>query len=227
MNFRATLWLTLSLFIMMLGAGVASGYVGYFMGSEALKAVTQPDINSEDRLPNKQPKGGTHKGLKIINEKDILVKVYNQIHSQKQNQSFTPKSQTQTQANLVDHDSESKQIDPTLFPIVDRVKGVTLEVFNAKFQRGSLLLGINLKNESSQPVRFLYSFLDVRDDEGRYISSISDGLPGDLPPNGQNFRGALRIPMALLENTRNISLTLTDYPEQNLKLKLPKIPVSR
>ncbi|MDJ0594842.1 MAG: hypothetical protein QNJ72_33510 [Pleurocapsa sp. MO_226.B13] len=80
MKIRVNLWLTILLFLMMLSGGVASGYVGYFMGREALKVVTQPDLNSEDLTRNQKPLGGKHKGLKIIKEKDILVKVNNLIN---------------------------------------------------------------------------------------------------------------------------------------------------
>ena len=67
MKIRVNLWLTIFLFLMMLAAGVVSSYVGYFMGREALKVVTQPEISSESGGNDKQPAGGNHKGLKIIN----------------------------------------------------------------------------------------------------------------------------------------------------------------
>ena len=82
MKIRVNLWLTIFLFLIMLAGGVASSYVGYFMGREALKVVTQPDINSEDSNRRQKPLGGKHKGLKIINEKDILIKVYNQVQAE-------------------------------------------------------------------------------------------------------------------------------------------------
>jgi hypothetical protein len=50
------------------------------MGSEALKVVTQPDINSSDKTMKETPVGGKYKGLKIIKEEDILKKVYNLIN---------------------------------------------------------------------------------------------------------------------------------------------------
>lgn len=65
---------------MMLLAGAASSYIGYFMGSQALKVVTQPDVNSRDRTLNQKPLGGKYKGLKIIKEEDILRKVYNLVN---------------------------------------------------------------------------------------------------------------------------------------------------
>lgn len=81
MRIRLNLWLTILLFIMMISGGLASSYIGYFMGREALKVVTQPDINSDDIAKNQKPIGGEHKGLKIIKEQDILTKVYKQMQA--------------------------------------------------------------------------------------------------------------------------------------------------
>ncbi|MBE9043726.1 hypothetical protein IQ255_04770 [Pleurocapsales cyanobacterium LEGE 10410] len=75
MKIRVNLWLTVFLFLLMLVAGGASSYVGYFMGREALKVVTQPDANSGDHTRNQKPLGGKHKGLKIIAEQDVLLQV--------------------------------------------------------------------------------------------------------------------------------------------------------
>ena len=75
MKIRVSFWLTIFLFLMMLSGGIASSCIGYFMGREALKVVTQPDINSEDSTKNQEPLGGEHKGLEIIKEQDILTKI--------------------------------------------------------------------------------------------------------------------------------------------------------
>ncbi|MEL6581738.1 MAG: hypothetical protein AAFQ14_18495 [Cyanobacteria bacterium J06621_12] len=80
MKIRVNLWLTIFLFLMMLLASVASSYIGYFMGSEALKVVTQPDINSDRTGANQKPLGGKYKGLKIIEEKQILREVYDVVN---------------------------------------------------------------------------------------------------------------------------------------------------
>ena len=79
MKVRVNLWLTAFLFLMMLTAGLVSSYVGYFMGREALKVVTQPEISNQNNSKG-DPAGGEHKGLKIIQEQDVLVKVYNSIN---------------------------------------------------------------------------------------------------------------------------------------------------
>ena len=127
------------------------------------------------------------------------------------------------------NNNESKQetILSGFVPIRDSSGGVTIEVSQAKFQGSSLILGVNLKNESSKSVRFLYNFMDVRDDQNRPLSTITEGLPGELPPNGKKFQGHLIVPLSLLNNSRNISLTLKDYPKQELELKLEKISITR
>jgi len=52
-------------------------------------------------------------------------------------------------------------------------------------------------------------------------------LPGELPPDGQEYSGTVSIPAALIENAQKLSLTLTDYPDQRLQLKMSEIPVAR
>ena len=80
MKIRVYMWLPILLFLMMLIAGAGSAYIGYFMGREALKVVTQPEIDS-DRDLDQKPLGGKHKGLKIIKEQDILVNVYDIVNA--------------------------------------------------------------------------------------------------------------------------------------------------
>jgi hypothetical protein len=104
MKIRVSLWLTITLFLMMLGAGVASGCLGYYMGREALKAVTQPDINSDEPIAKRKPIGGEYKGLKIIDEKEILVKVYNHIHAKENDLSWNGRpSEDGNETNLVQY----------------------------------------------------------------------------------------------------------------------------
>ena len=80
MKIRVNLWLPILLFLMMLIGGSLSAYIGYFMGREALKVVTQPEIDSDNNL-NQKPLGGKHKGLKLIKEQDVLVNVYNLVNA--------------------------------------------------------------------------------------------------------------------------------------------------
>ena len=86
---------------------------------------------------------------------------------------------------------------------------------------------VNFKNEGDKTVRFLSSFLDVTDDRGRALSANTEGLPWELPPNGKIFSGTVSISSALLDDVKKISMTLTDYPEQKLRLQMSDIPVNK
>jgi uncharacterized protein affecting Mg2+/Co2+ transport len=112
-------------------------------------------------------------------------------------------------------------------PIKSEDRGVTLEIRSANQEGGSLLLNVSLKNQGGNAVRFLYSFLNVTDEQGRTLSAITEGLPGELPANGQEYSGTVSIPTALIENAQRLSLSLTDYPDQKLQLKMSEIPVVR
>ncbi|MBE9169270.1 hypothetical protein IQ238_17650 [Pleurocapsales cyanobacterium LEGE 06147] len=225
MVLRSTLLLTLAILAMMLTAGTMSAYIGFVIGSQALRAITQPDL-STDRKSNKQQQvDGQHKGLTIIDEKEILSEVENKINV-KQKQSRL-KQQAKEEKKSVARIQQQQEAESSSFPLRDTAGGVTLEVLQAHRQGDSLLLDVNLKNEGSETVNFLYSFLELKDDRGRFISVIPDNLPGQLPANGQNFTGTLKIPTVLLDNAQSLSLTLTDYPAQKLELKLTNIPVTR
>ncbi|MEQ8995091.1 MAG: hypothetical protein RID53_01140 [Coleofasciculus sp. B1-GNL1-01] len=161
--------------------------------------------------------------------------------SESKSQSETQKPEESTtenqQSELEDESSESDVFNTEAsftssgsnqnLPLKSQDRGVTLEVRSANLQGGSLLLDVSLKNEGNNPVRFLYSFLNVTDDQGRALSAITEGLPGELPSNGEEFSGTVSIPTALLDDAKALSLTLTDYPDQKLKLKMSEIPVAR
>lgn len=84
-----------------------------------------------------------------------------------------------------------------------------------------------MQNKGKDSVRFLYSFLDVSDDKGRTLSASTEDLPSELPANGPSVSGTVSIPTALLDNVKRISLALTDYPAQKLRLEVSNIPVER
>lgn len=104
-------------------------------------------------------------------------------------------------------------------------KGVAFTVKSLHYSGGDLVIRVNIQNQGTTSVRFLYSFLDVTDDKGRTLSAITEGLPAELPPNSREFSGAINIPTALLDDVNKISLSLTDYPGQELKLYVADIPI--
>ncbi len=113
------------------------------------------------------------------------------------------------------------------FPIKTESEGVSLSVQSSRFSGGALELQVKMHNQGADTARFLYTFLDVTDDKGRTLSASTEGLPAELPPEGPTYTGRVKVPTALLDGVEKISLTLTDYPAQKLRLVIPNIPVER
>jgi hypothetical protein len=237
MKLNSTVALTLILLAMMLGAGFVSAMWGFTVGHEALKGVTQPDVRPTKKLADNQQTTADGEGVALLSEEDILVNVHAHIHGNDKDVPVDEQDaqlQNASQTEAADNDVEEAFATQTSFtstdlnlPVRSQDRGVTLEVRDVTQQGGSLLLDVSLKNEGSDTVRFLYSFLNVTDDRGRALSAITEGLPGELPANGKEFSGTVSIPTALLEDSEQLSLTLTDYPDQRLQLKMSEIPVAR
>lgn len=215
-----------------LGAGITTTILAYKFGSESLETVQFPEENPAQKLAIKN---SANQGFQIINEKKILVQVYDYVHAQKEaskNKKPQPKTSDNQQSSrlkekTVAQNSPSQLLSKTFVPIKVQNEGITMEVANIQEQQGSLLLSVNLQNDSHKDVKFLYSFLDIKDEKNRSISAITNGLPTDLPANGQSFSGEISIPLSLLNNSQKISLNLPNYPEQNLNLQIPAIPILR
>lgn len=236
MKLNSTLVLTLILLSLMLGAGFVSAMWGVAVGQAALKGVTQPDVRPTNKLAGNKRISTGKEGLAILPEKDILAKVKAQMNTKtkaSKDNKKKPAAKTNTQSTREKNPSEKSMLEaravnsPMEFPLKSQNQGVTLQLRSARQQGGSLLLNVSMKNESPSAVRFLYSFLNVTDDSGHAVSAVTEGLPGELPPNGEEFSGIVSIPTAMLENAKKLSLKLTDYPNQKLQLQMSEIPVAR
>jgi len=223
MNLKVTFLLILAILLLMIGAGGVSAYIGYVMGTEALKVVTQPEGAPEQSIDRKKPLGGDHKGLNIIDERKILINAYDHVNNKKSSADPISFLEEEPVLNLA---LQGDRILPDKFPIRAQSEGVTIEIIRARKEIRSVALDVSLQNKSDKPIRFLYSFLDVRDEQNRPISAIVDGLPGELPPNERKFRGTFIIPNTLLEKSQTISLSLQDYPDQKINLQLDSVPVA-
>ncbi|MGL5065498.1 MAG: hypothetical protein ACRC62_36475 [Microcoleus sp.] len=230
MALNSTVVLTLMLLTLMFGAGVTSSVWGFTLGREALKGTTQPDVRpTNSNTGGKQANPTSKDKVSILKEKDILKSVKARMEGR------DPEKIAQTNAKTEKASpkpapakkSAGSQTTSAKFPLNSRDGGVTLEVSAASLRGSSMLLDVSLKNEGSQAVRFLYSFLNVTDSQGRALSASAEDLPGELPPNGQVYYGTVSIPTALVENSKEISLTLTDYPGQKLQLQISGIPVAK
>lgn len=234
-KFLSPIILTLTFLGMMVTAAFISGLLGFNLGTEALRGVRQPESSPRKKIV-KQPSQNPSQQIKFISEREILVQVYNYIQSGektkiKKNTQLEPQtSKVESQEKESKSIAEAKKLESSTqssLPIRTEDQGVSLEVADSQYQGGSLLLTVNLSNKSDKSIRFLYSFLDVRDDKNRALSAITEGLPGELPAQSDKFTGNIRIPAVLLESAETISLSLTDYPDQKLELKLTDIPLGR
>ncbi|MEG3973217.1 hypothetical protein QT970_01165 [Microcoleus sp. herbarium8] len=229
MAVNSTVVLTLILLTLMFGAGVTSSVLGFTTGREALKGTTQPDVRPSNYAgTGKQGTVASKEQVSILKETDILKTVKARIEGRDPDK--TTGANTKTDKTSSKPATAKKPAEPKAsakFPLNSRDGGITLEVSAASQRGNSMLLDVSMKNEGSQSVRFLYSFLNVTDDRGRALSATAEDLPAELPPNGQVYYGTVSIPTALLENAKQVSLTLTDYPGQKLQLQIAGIPVAK
>jgi hypothetical protein len=238
MKINSTIKFIVILLVMMSGAGTASAYLAFKAGYESLKGVSQPTANPTKKLLNNAKPSNHPKEFIPIDEKTILIKVYDHVNkkekpdtkkadSDKKNTDKTVNKEAEKKDDLSNKNSEKNTEKLANFPLTIQDGGVTLAVTESKKEGDSLLLSVKLKNEGTETVKFLYSFLEVKDDQGRALSVVTEGLPEELPANKEDFQGTVKIPSILTSKAQTISMNLTDYPKQQLKLNLKEIPVIR
>ena len=231
MKLNSTVLLTLILLTLMLGAGSVSAFWGFTLGSSALKGVTTPDGRPTTKFASSKANSAQHQAVTLLREEEILKVVKSRIEG-KSKAAKAKKSDDEDEENTNKPKPQEKPAEPEEkpqagFPITAESGKVTISVQSARYSGGDLQLRVKMENKGADSVRFLYSFLDVTDDKGRTLSASTEGLPAELPANGPTFSGTVSIPTPLLDDVKRISLALTDYPDQKLKLEVPNIPVER
>ncbi|KAF3886304.1 MULTISPECIES: hypothetical protein [Nostocales] len=232
MKLNSTVFLTLILLILMLGAGSISAFWGFTLGSAALKGVTTPDARPTTKFASSKSATAQQAGVTLLREDEILKVVKARIDGKKATKIAKPdKDDEETKNTKVKPEQKPVEVAEEKpqqgFPVNSESQGVSMSVQSARYSGGALLLKVKMQNKGKDSVRFLYSFLDVSDDKGRTLSASTEGLPSELPANGPTYSGTISIPSAVLDDVKNISLSLTDYPEQTLKLQVSNIPVDR
>lgn len=230
MKVNSTLALTLVLLTAMVGAGVFSAAWGYAVGGEALKGVTQPNGRPGQGLTGRDTP--QRHQIPLLKETDILRSVRAQMSGDAEPESDRSSSNEQNnEQNKAAIEVANSPAAPAAaaagLPLTSEKDDVTLAVQSTREENGYLLLNVSLQNGSSNSVQFLYSFMNVTDDQGRAFSATTEGLPGQLPPNSEAFTGTVSIPIALLGDAKSLSVTLTDYPNQQLQLQVTDIPIAR
>ncbi|MGG6268641.1 hypothetical protein ACQ4M3_21345 [Leptolyngbya sp. AN03gr2] len=220
MKINSTVALTFTLLVLMLGAGVLTGTWGFAMGRQALKGITQPD--------SRPTKGGAAKSTSVredivlLKEEDVLKTVRERTNSGGRGASPSPSPSPSAKPDQTKTDAAPTSAK---LPMTTQTNGVAMDVTGIRRQGEFLLLDVALRNNSEQPVKFLYSFLNVTDDKGRLIVADTTGLPPELPSKSDRFTGTISIPNSMLDDAQRISLQLSDYPDQKLQLKMADIPI--
>lgn len=73
---------TILLLLVMSGVGTASAYFAYQAGYEALQGVNQPTANPAKKLTKVKKSSTRPTEFEPVDEKAILIKVYDHIHAQ-------------------------------------------------------------------------------------------------------------------------------------------------
>jgi hypothetical protein len=231
MKINTTVLLTLILLTLMLGAGSASGFLGFTLGSMALKGVTTPDGRPVTKFNSSKANNPQQESEAFLKEEDILKVVKSRINDKNKGNKLDKSEEEDIKINKPQSQEKPQKVAEEVslagFPISAESNDVTMSVKSVRYSGGDLLLRVNMQNKGRDSVRFLYSFLDITDDKGRTLSAITEGLPAELPAKGAEFKGTISIPTALLDDVKRISLSLTDYPAQKLKLQLSDIPVEK
>jgi hypothetical protein len=197
------------LLVLMLGAGIFSGIVGFTLGHAALKGVTQPDI----RLNNKEAADQNPKtrGAEILSEKDLVANAQ-KLMGIKGGADDKP-------------DKFANKDKPTaVFPIESKDQGIVMLVKSVKPEGLNLKLDMTLRNQGGQAAKFNQGVLTASDDQNKPIVVSSTGLPQTLAANGKDVVLKVTVPKTAVAKAKTITLHLTDV-DRKLGLDLANIPV--
>jgi hypothetical protein len=157
MKINTTVLLTLILLTLMLGAGSASGFLGFTLGSMALKGVTTPDGRPATKFNSSKANNPQQESEAFLKEEDILKVVKSRISDQKKGNK--PDKSEEEEIKITQPQPQEKSVAPETsqpgFPITAESEGVTMSVKSIRYSGGDLLLKVNMQNKGSDSVRFL------------------------------------------------------------------------
>ncbi len=232
-----------------ISAAVLSAAVGFVFGQRALQGIRSPVTEATSTDPTQTFQDPRR--IPLLNEDELIGRAQEEMLAAAA--SATPKptpeptptatptaTPTPTPSTIPSQSPELATIPspdpvPTLAPIatpapataLNTTSGgrVNMQVLSVQQQGGQLVLGVAMQNSTSDVVRFLYSFMSATDDRGRAVNVLTQGLPGELPPNSGVFQGTVSVPLSSLRGSRSISLSLSDYPSRQHQLSVSGIPV--
>lgn len=236
MKFQTTLAFTLLLLVAMVGAGTVSALYGFTLGYGALQGVKQPEGNPSQQLVRNRPADSPspqNSNIELVSEREVIVAVYDKIYAKEQGlkQQSVPQPKSSfvklPDGKTITPDADNGAAVPNPFPLATETEDISLEVNGVRSLGSYLVMDVTLQNSSRESIRFLYNFLELKDQDGRLLSAQTEGLPGEIPANNQKYTGTIRIPTVLVEEIDSVSLYLSDYPTQEIALEILDIPMVR
>ncbi len=85
-------------------------------------------------------------------------------------------------------------------------------------------------NRTSLKANYEFAASPIGQGPSQYYNTMflpKEELPGQLPPSGKVYQGTVTIPTALVENSKELTMSLTDYPDQKMQLQMSGIPVAQ
>lgn len=249
-DYSLAMFTGLSLFILVMIIGTVAFFFGFGFGEKALQGVTPLETNEEGRNRD----GGGRGSVSLIDEEELLEEIAADLEIPEQyllsenprlrgiaavpTPSPTPTPDA-TPTPESDTAPEPGSGEPTPAPISTPTPppaaaaeqaplpagSVVMNVLSVQRQGGAVVLNVTMQNNSNRTVRFLYSFMDVRDNNGRALSASTSGLPGELPPGSPVYGGVVRIPEIFVQGASSVSLSLPDYPSQSMWLQVGGVPL--
>ncbi|MFN4279388.1 hypothetical protein [Thermosynechococcus sp.] len=201
---------------------LVTAFIGYHLGRESLRGVSQPVVNPI--LGSAVNANGQTQGERspILDEAQIIAQTKARIAEMTEgsgDREIAPAPTTPSEPQATEAEANRT------LPIVAEDKGVRLEISHVDTIGQDLALHISLKNDSSQGVQFIYTFLEIKNDKGDLLSALTEGLPTELPPGSDLVKGTILIPKSLLGDTKTMTLRLASYPNQDVQLQAANIPV--
>ncbi len=248
-DYSLAIFTGLSLFILLMTVGTISFLFGLGFGEKALRGVTPLETSEEGRN-----RGNGRSSVSLIDEEELreetaaLLEIPDRYLMSENPRlrnisvvptpSPTPTPDATPTPDSSESTSSSEAGGPTPAPIQVPTPppaaaeqaplpsgSVVMNVLSVQRQGGAVVLNVTMQNNSSRTVRFLYSFMDVRDNNGRALSASTSGLPGELPPGSPVYSGVVRIPEIFVQGASSVSLSLPDYPSQSMWLQVGGVPL--
>jgi hypothetical protein len=97
---------------------------------------------------------------------------------------------------------------------------VSLKIDRVIPEGDNVRLMVSLQNNQTQAVAFLYSFLEVRDQDKNLLSSLTESLPQTLPPDGKIYQGTIEVLGIEPDSISSLSVHLASYPDEQVKLQV-------